>query len=175
MSATAIGISSVEPGEFREALGCFATGVTVITAVGPRGELIGITANSFNSVSLDPPLILFSLNRRAYSLRAFLSTRAFAVNILRAGQEEISDRFARALEEQVVGHRLRALGQRLPDPDRRAGQLRVQDPPHLPRRRPRDLRRRGPAPAPRPGRPAAAVPRRQISRRSREALGPVIN
>ncbi len=100
MSATAIGTPSVEPGEFREALGCFATGVTVITAVGPRGELIGITANSFNSVSLDPPLILFSLNRRAYSLRAFLSTQAFAVNILRAGQEEISDRFARALKDK---------------------------------------------------------------------------
>ncbi len=100
MSATAIGILSVEPRDFKEALGCFATGVTVITAVGPRGELVGITANSFNSVSLDPPLILFSLNRRAYSLRAFLSTQAFAVNILRAGQEEISDRFARALEDK---------------------------------------------------------------------------
>ncbi len=48
MSAIAIGIPSVDPGDFREALGCFATGVTVITAVGPRGELIGITVNSFN-------------------------------------------------------------------------------------------------------------------------------
>ena len=103
MPATAIGIPSVEPEEFRAALGCFATGVTVISTVGPRGELIGITVNSFNSVSLDPPLILFSLNRRAYSLRAFLSTQAFAVNILRAGQEEISERFARALDDKWSG------------------------------------------------------------------------
>ncbi len=93
----------MEPSEFRDALGCFATGVTVVTAVGPRGELIGITINSFNSVSLDPPLILFSLNRRAYSLRAFLSAQAFAVNILRAGQEEISNRFARSLEDKWLG------------------------------------------------------------------------
>ncbi len=103
MSATAIGIRSVDPGDFREALGCFATGVTVVTAVGPRGELIGITVNSFNSVSLDPPLILFSLNRRAYSLRAFLSTQAFAVNILRAGQEQVSKRFARTREDKWSG------------------------------------------------------------------------
>ncbi len=93
----------MEPSEFKDALGCFATGVTVVTAVGPRGELIGITINSFNSVSLDPPLILFSLNRRAYSMRAFLSTQAFAVNILRAGQEEISSRFARSLDDKWLG------------------------------------------------------------------------
>ena len=103
MSIVSIGIPSVDPGDFRAALGCFATGVTVVTAVGPRGELIGITVNSFNSVSLDPPLILFSLNRRAYSLRSFLSTPAFAVNILRAGQEEISKRFARSLADKWSG------------------------------------------------------------------------
>ncbi len=93
----------MEPSDFRNALGCFATGVTVVTAVGPRGELIGITINSFNSVSLDPPLVLFSLNRRAYSMGAFLSTQAFAVNILRAGQEAISERFARSLEDKWSG------------------------------------------------------------------------
>ncbi len=93
----------MDSGNFRAALGCFATGVTVVTAVGPQSELVGITINSFNSVSLDPPLILFSLNRRAYSLRAFLATQAFAVNILRAGQEEISNRFARASEDKWSG------------------------------------------------------------------------
>ncbi len=103
MPAIAIGRPSVEPSDFRNALGCFATGVTVVTAVGPRGELIGITINSFNSVSLDPPLVLFSLNRRAYSMGAFLSTQAFAVNILRAGQEAISERFARSLEDKWSG------------------------------------------------------------------------
>ena len=89
--------------EFKTALGCFATGITIITAVGPHRELIGITANSFNSVSMDPPLVLFSLNRRAYSLRAFLSTQAFAVNVLREEQEELSGRFARALEDKWSG------------------------------------------------------------------------
>lgn len=83
--------------EFRQALGCFATGVTIITARGPHGELIGITANSFNSVSMDPPLVLFSLGRSAYSLKAFLCTHNFAVNILSAEQHELSNRFARAL------------------------------------------------------------------------------
>jgi flavin reductase (DIM6/NTAB) family NADH-FMN oxidoreductase RutF len=93
----------IESTEFRRALGCFATGITVVTAVGPRGQPIGLTANSFNSVSLDPPLVLFSLDRRAHSLRAFLSTHDFAVNILRAGQEELSNRFARALEDKWSG------------------------------------------------------------------------
>ena len=61
--------------EFREALGCYPTGVTIVTAVGPRREIIGITANSFSSVSVDPPLVLFSINRRAHSARAFLQTQ----------------------------------------------------------------------------------------------------
>ena len=93
----------MDPAEFKDALGCFATGITVVTAVGPRGKLIGITANSFNSVSLDPPLILFSLNRRAYSLRAFLSTQTFAVNVLREDQEALSQNFAQALEDKWSG------------------------------------------------------------------------
>ena len=52
---------------FRDTLGCFATGVTIVTSVTSEGELLGLTANSFNSVSLDPPLVLFSLHRNAYS------------------------------------------------------------------------------------------------------------
>ena len=93
----------MEPAEFKRALGCFATGITIVTAVGPRGEPVGFTANSFNSVSLDPPLVLFSLNRRAYSLRAFLSTHSFAVNVLREGQGALSERFAQALEDKWSG------------------------------------------------------------------------
>ncbi|MEM7226880.1 MAG: flavin reductase family protein [Pseudomonadota bacterium] len=85
---------------FRRALGCFATGVTVVTAVGPRREIIGITANSFSSVSLEPPLVLFSLNRRALSLTGFLQTHHFAVNILRAGQEKIANQFAQSRGEK---------------------------------------------------------------------------
>ena len=83
-----------DPDKFREALGAFATGVTVITSLGPRGERVGFTANSFNSVSLDPPLVLFSLDKQASVLPAFLSTRHFAVNVLREDQRSLSDHFA---------------------------------------------------------------------------------
>lgn len=89
--------------EFRNALGAFATGVTVITTRGPRGELVGNTASSFNSVSLDPPLVLWSLGKNAYSIKAYLSTDYFAVNVLREGQEDVSSRFARALGDKWQG------------------------------------------------------------------------
>lgn len=89
--------------EFRDALGCLATGVTIITARGPHDELIGITANSFNSVSMDPPLVLFSLDRSAYSLKAFLCSHNFAVNILSADQEELAHRFSKALIDKWNG------------------------------------------------------------------------
>ena len=86
----------MEQDQYRRALGCFATGITVISALGPDGAPIRITANSFNSVSIDPPLILFSLNRRSYSLQAFLASETFAVNVLREDQREISELFAQA-------------------------------------------------------------------------------
>ena len=88
---------------FRDALACYPTGVTVVTAVGPRKEIIGITANSFSSVSLDPPMVLFSLNRRAYSLAAFLSSQHFAVNVLRQDQAQLSNQFASALGKKWEG------------------------------------------------------------------------
>jgi flavin reductase (DIM6/NTAB) family NADH-FMN oxidoreductase RutF len=88
---------------YRNALGCYPTGVTIVTAVGPRREVIGITANSFSSVSLDPPLVLFSLDRQALSLKAFLQTQHFAVNVLRAGQEALSNQFATARGEKWQG------------------------------------------------------------------------
>src|SRR5688500_13138471 len=71
---------------FRGALGCFATGTTIVTAVARAGALLGVSANSFTSVSLDPPLVLFSLHRAAYSLGAFAEGGHFAVNILRQEQ-----------------------------------------------------------------------------------------
>ena len=94
---------AVETHDFREALGHFATGVTVITTRGPGNEPVGITANSFNSVSLDPPLILFSLARSAFSLAAFTNHRHFAVNILKEGQEALSDQFAVASGDKWSG------------------------------------------------------------------------
>jgi 4-hydroxyphenylacetate 3-hydroxylase, reductase component len=95
--------SPADPRQFRDALGSFATGVTVITARGARGELVGNTANSFNAVSLDPPLILWSLGKSAYSFKHYLSTDHFAVNVLREGQEELSMRFARQLGDKWEG------------------------------------------------------------------------
>src|SRR5688500_4262161 len=92
--------AAIDPQAFRAALGCFATGITIVTAVAPSSELLGITANSFNSVSLDPPLVLFSLHRAAYSLGAFTDCGHFAVNILGEDQRELSIRFARPLGDK---------------------------------------------------------------------------
>lgn len=86
--------------QFRHALGEFATGVAVITASDPAGELLGMTMSSFNSVSVDPPLILFSIDRRAHSLAAMESAGGYAVNILSRSQEALSNRFARALSDK---------------------------------------------------------------------------
>jgi flavin reductase (DIM6/NTAB) family NADH-FMN oxidoreductase RutF len=96
---------SFDPRSFRQALGCFATGITVVTSVGLDGEYLGFTANSFNSVSLDPPLVLFSLDRGAYSLKAFEAAGVFAINILREDQEAVSIAFARALSSKWEGVR----------------------------------------------------------------------
>jgi flavin reductase (DIM6/NTAB) family NADH-FMN oxidoreductase RutF len=87
---------TIDNREFRTALGWFATGVTIVTTVTPTGDLVGITANSFNSVSLDPPLVLFSLDRRAYSLKLFEEAGVFAINVLGEDQKELSSTFARA-------------------------------------------------------------------------------
>lgn len=83
-----------DPRHYRTALGWFATGVTIITARSSAGDLIGITANSFNTVSLDPPLVLFSLGRRAFSLPAFEDAGAFAINVLSEDQKDLSGLFA---------------------------------------------------------------------------------
>ena len=96
---------SFDPRSFRQALGCFATGITVVTSVGLDGEYLGFTANSFNSVSLDPPLVLFSLDRGACSLKAFEAAGVFAINILREDQEAVSIAFARALSSKWEGVR----------------------------------------------------------------------
>ena len=89
--------------QLRDALGRFATGVTIITTCTRDNELLGITANSFNSVSLEPPMVLFSLAREAYSLNKFEQSDFFAVNILREGQRDLSDRFAKASEDKWKG------------------------------------------------------------------------
>jgi 3-hydroxy-9,10-secoandrosta-1,3,5(10)-triene-9,17-dione monooxygenase reductase component len=80
--------------QFRDALGSFATGVTIVTTRNAAGEDIGLTANSFNSVSLDPPMVLWSLAKKSLSLPSFLESGYFAVHILAATQEELSLTFA---------------------------------------------------------------------------------
>ncbi|MBS0344254.1 MAG: flavin reductase family protein, partial [Proteobacteria bacterium] len=72
----------------------FATGVTIVTARSANGSLVGLTANSFNSVSLAPPLVLWSLARGAGSMPALRTGSHYAINILAASQKELADRFA---------------------------------------------------------------------------------
>lgn len=80
--------------QFRSALGMFATGVTIVTARTADGRCVGLTANSFNSVSLDPPLVLWSLSRSAGSMPAFARGSHYAVHILAADQRALAERFA---------------------------------------------------------------------------------
>jgi flavin reductase (DIM6/NTAB) family NADH-FMN oxidoreductase RutF len=80
--------------ELRRAFGNYATGVTVITTTTPRGERVGMTANSFTSLSLDPPLVLWSVARTSNCFEAFCDSRNFAVHVLHAGQAELARRFA---------------------------------------------------------------------------------
>jgi flavin reductase (DIM6/NTAB) family NADH-FMN oxidoreductase RutF len=81
--------------ELRKALGRFATGVTVVTTMTPTGPL-GMTANSFASVSLDPPLVLWSPARRSRRFPAFEAASHFAIHVLSAGQRPLAERFARS-------------------------------------------------------------------------------
>ncbi|MEV0586160.1 flavin reductase family protein [Nonomuraea sp. NPDC050310] len=92
----------------RDAFGQFATGVAVVTAVSPEGERAGVTVNSFTSVSLDPPLVLWCLAGRAPSARVFLRAGHFAVNVLAAGQDELSRRFATPAADKFAGVELLA-------------------------------------------------------------------
>jgi 3-hydroxy-9,10-secoandrosta-1,3,5(10)-triene-9,17-dione monooxygenase reductase component len=84
----------IEPRELRDAFGTFATGVTVITARRPDGVPIGVTANSFTSVSLSPPLALWCIARESTSVPAFTEGAHFAVHVLTAAQRDIALRFA---------------------------------------------------------------------------------
>ena len=85
---------SFSSSEFRSALGMFATGVTIVTARTAAGDLVGLTANSFNSVSLAPPLVLWSLARAAGSMAAFRTGSHYAIHILAADQIALAERFA---------------------------------------------------------------------------------
>src|SRR5947209_17980951 len=89
--------------QFRRVLGQFATGVTVVTARGKDGAPIGTTVNSFTSVSLKPPLVLWCLAHTSQNIAAFRKASHFAVNILAAGQYALSHRFAMPAPDKFEG------------------------------------------------------------------------
>lgn len=98
---------TIDPRAFRDAMGCFATGICVATTVTREGQPIGLTVNSFSSVSLDPPLVLFSLDREAESFTAFTTAPGFAITILAADQRDVSVAFSsRPPEERWAGVRV---------------------------------------------------------------------
>jgi flavin reductase (DIM6/NTAB) family NADH-FMN oxidoreductase RutF len=99
----------VSPAELREAMGHFATGVTIITSVGPHGEPVGTTANAVSSLSLDPPLVLVCFDLKSVTLTALRGHGAFAVNVLGHRQRQLSANFAKrglaAVWDGVTHHR----------------------------------------------------------------------
>lgn len=90
-------------GHFRTALSQFATGVTIITTRLADGTFLGLTASSFNSVSLDPPLVLWSLARQASSLPVFSGNSHYVINVLGADQMALAERFSRRIENRFEG------------------------------------------------------------------------
>lgn len=89
--------------EFRNALGTFTTGVTIVTACQPDGKLVGVTVNSFNSVSLEPPLVLWSLAKSSNSLPAFQQAEHWAVHILSHNQDQLATHFGKRGQDKFAG------------------------------------------------------------------------
>jgi len=97
------GVDDPSRRKFRSMLGQFATGVAIITTVDDSGAQLGVTCNSFTSVSLDPPLILWSIAKSSLSGPAFTNGKAFAVNVLEASQEDLAMRFAKTGADKFAG------------------------------------------------------------------------
>src|SRR5713226_1295663 len=95
--------SAIDPRDFRNALGTYATGVTIITAAAADGKPYGLTCKSFASVSLNPPLVLWSLVLYSTSLSVFRNASHFAVNVLEASQQALANKFAKSSEDKFVG------------------------------------------------------------------------
>jgi flavin reductase (DIM6/NTAB) family NADH-FMN oxidoreductase RutF len=92
--------SGHDPRTLRDALGCFATGVTVVTCLDDQGNPAGLTVNSFTSVSLDPPLLLVCIAKPAASAAALIAAPNFAINVLQTGQQPASIRFSTRDEDR---------------------------------------------------------------------------
>lgn len=101
-------IQQIDPNAFRNALGQFATGVAVVTTLTDEAERVGMTANSFNSVSLTPPLVLWSIGKNSTNYEEFTKTEFFAIHILAAGQDAISNQFAQKDTDRFANLECRA-------------------------------------------------------------------
>jgi 3-hydroxy-9,10-secoandrosta-1,3,5(10)-triene-9,17-dione monooxygenase reductase component len=95
--------AAIDGRRFRQALGAFATGVTIVTTVDDAGADVGMTANSFNSVSLDPPMVLWSIGRSSTNYAVFVGARHFAVHVLAAHQDALATRFAQRGIDRFAG------------------------------------------------------------------------
>ena len=95
--------STIDPRDFRNALGTFATGVMIVTAMSADGRPYGITCNSFASVSLNPPLVLWSLGMFSQGLPIFQNASHFTVNVLDASQQGLAMQFARSSGDKFAG------------------------------------------------------------------------
>ena len=100
--------SAIDPRDFRKALGTFATGVTIVTAMAADGKPYGVTCNSFASVSLNPPLVLWSLGMFSQGLTIFQNASHFTVNILGASQQALASQFAESSGDKFAGVNLDA-------------------------------------------------------------------
>ncbi len=98
----------------RRSLGHFATGVTVVTCCAPDGRPCGITANSFSSVSLDPPLVLWNIAKVSNSLNAYLDADYFAIHVLKAEQQHVAEHFASPDHTRYNGIEHTISGQNVP-------------------------------------------------------------
>jgi flavin reductase (DIM6/NTAB) family NADH-FMN oxidoreductase RutF len=96
-------ITSNDPVSLRHALASFPTGITIVTGVTPAGIRFGLTASSFQSVSLSPPLILYSIRKGAASIELIKTSQRFCVNVLRESHAHLATRFAAPLEDRFAG------------------------------------------------------------------------
>jgi len=96
-------MNSASPPELRKAFSSFATGVTVITGIGSNSQAVGVTISSFNTVSLEPPLVLWSLSERSVLVDAFALGKKQLIHVLERSQEDLAMRFAKSTGDQFTG------------------------------------------------------------------------
>lgn len=95
-------LSTIDPKDLRRALGCFPTGVAIVTTLSREGDPVGLTISSFNSVSLDPPLVLWSIGLNAASLPVFRANGGFVINVLSAAQVDLPKTFSSPVEDRFA-------------------------------------------------------------------------